>query len=90
MLPYINLGFIQIPSYSLMVFLGIVAFGIVAFINLKKLEKKDNDTIWQTLLTAAISLVVMYVSAAFFDSLFHSIEEGEILAGGITWEGGVI
>ena len=90
MLPYINLGFIQIPSYSLMVFLGIVAFGIVAFINLKKLEKKDNDTIWQTLLTAAISLVVMYVSAAFFDSLFHSIEEGEIVAGGITWEGGVI
>lgn len=90
MLHYINLGFIKIPSYSLMIFLGIIAFGIVLFINLKKLENKDKDTVWQTIITAAISLVVLYISAAFFDSLFHSIEEGTIVSGGITWEGGVI
>lgn len=42
------------------------------------------------MLVAAISFVVMYLSAAFFDGLFHSIEEGVLTFGGITWEGGVI
>ncbi len=90
MLPYVNLGFIQIPSYSLMLFLGIIAFFTVSLINLVKLEKKNKQTVWQVALTAAISLIVMYLSASFFDALFHSIEEGRLTFGGITWEGGVI
>ena len=32
----------------------------------------------------------MYLGALFFDSLFHSIEEGELVFGGITWLGGVV
>lgn len=90
MLPYINLGFIKIPSYGLMVVIGIIAFCVVSIYVLKKIEKKSNRIVIQTLFLSAISLVVLYLSANFFDSLFHSIEEGKPVMGGITWEGGVI
>ena len=51
---------------------------------------KVGNTIYQTLFIALVSIVVMYFSAAIFDSLFHSIEEGELVVSGITWEGGVV
>ncbi len=90
MLPYINLGFIKISSYTFMIALGVIAFVITAYIILKKIAKKDFNTIYQTLFISLISLVVMYFSAGFFDALFHSIKEGKFVMSGITWEGGVI
>jgi phosphatidylglycerol:prolipoprotein diacylglycerol transferase len=34
-------------------------------------------------------MAILYVSAFFFNSLFHTIEAGELKIGGITWLGGV-
>lgn len=90
MYPIIDLGFIKIPSYGLMIFLGLISYLILLYINLYKLEKKDKKTIQQTIIVSIISFVIMYISAAFFDSLFHSIQEQRIIISGITWEGGVI
>ena len=72
-----------------MVFLGLVAFAVYALIILKK-EKKEKGVIVKTMLVAGLSFVVMYFSAAIFDAIFHSIQEGMLVFGGITWEGGVI
>ena len=90
MYPIIDLGLIQIPSYGLMVFVGLIAYVIYLYISLKKIENKDDLTIKQTIIVSALSFVVMYISAAFFDALFHSISEKRLVFSGITWEGGVI
>lgn len=73
-----------------MVFLGIVAFVAISVFILVKIEKKDKSVVLRTLAVSAASLAVMYLSAGFFDSLFHSLKEGRLVIGGITWEGGVI
>lgn len=90
MLRYFDFGFIKLPAYGCMVFLGIAAFVAVSVFILRKIEKKDKDTVIRTLLVSGASLAVMYVSAALFDGIFHSIEEGRLVFGGITWEGGVV
>lgn len=87
---YFDLGFIKLPAYGCMAFLGIAAFVAVSIFILNKIEKKDNETVIRTLLVAGASLVVMYLSAALFDGIFHSIKSGRLVLGGITWEGGVV
>ena len=44
MLPYINLGFIQIPSYTLMLVIGVIAYTLYMFFTLKA-EGKDLEII---------------------------------------------
>ncbi|MBO5110697.1 MAG: prolipoprotein diacylglyceryl transferase [Clostridia bacterium] len=74
----------------MMVFLGGTAFLIFSLIVLIKLEHKSRDVVMQTLLTALLSFGVMFLSAYFFNALFHSLKAGRLVVGGITWEGGVI
>lgn len=90
MCPVIDLGFIKLPSYGLMIFIGFIAYLLYIYIVLKKFEKKEKDVIKQSFIVSILSFIAMYFSASFFDALFHSIDEKRLVVGGITWEGGVI
>ncbi len=76
--------------YSLMVFLGIVAFFAIYFILVEKGERLDRFTSNRMIFAGALGIVVLYASAFVLNSLFHTIEKGEIVIGGITWLGGVL
>lgn len=84
------MGSLTIPSYGLCVFLGIVACAIYIIVILKKIEKVDKKLTWKTIAVFAVSLICLYFFAAMFDALFHSIQVGQLVTNGITWEGGVI
>lgn len=90
MFPLIKLGIIELPSYTLMALLGLVAFSVFAIVELAVKQKKQGAQIFRIFVTSALSFAVMYVSAFLFDALFHSIAEGRPSFGGITWEGGVV
>lgn len=76
--------------YSLMVFVGAVAFVICFKVLVEKYERVDRITSNRLVFTSILGFVVLAVSAFIFNSIFHSIEEGKIVVGGITWLGGVI
>ena len=90
MLPEIKLGVLSIPSYGLMVFLGVLAYLAFLLVVLVRVDRKSPTVVRQTLLVSLLSFVAMYISALLFDGLFHSIDRGYLVLGGITWEGGVI
>ena len=89
MLPFINLGFIKIPSYTLMLVVGVVSYATYLLVTLKK-EGKSKQVIEKALLVSVLAFAVMGVTAFLFNSLFHSIEQGKLVMGGITWAGGVV
>ena len=90
MLRYLHfLGF-HIPTYSLMLVCGLVAFFVLFWLAHRNLIKADIVTFNRLLFVTCLSVVCLGVSAFFFNSLFHSIEEGRIVIGGITWLGGVV
>ena len=90
MLPVIRIGFLQLPAYGVMVFLGAVCYVLFLLFSLTRFEKKSPDVVKKTLLVSALSFVCLVLGAAFFNALFHSIAAGRLVIGGITWEGGVI
>ena len=63
---------------------------ILMFVWAKRKEKLRNFTANRMIFVMVIGLIVLLVSAFLFNSLFHSIERGEIVFGGITWLGGVV
>ena len=89
MMPYINLGFIKLPSYTTMMVLGVIAYVLNLIITFK-VEKKSVETLKKAISVSIIAFAVMGITAFIFDSLFHSIEEGRLVYGGITWAGGVV
>lgn len=78
-----------LDSYAIMLILGVIAFTLVFFTKTKKYNfskiLKENLVI-----TFIISGCLMYVGAFVFDTIFHSIEEGKFVKGGITFLGGFI
>lgn len=87
---YPNLFGIEfLDSYAIMTCLGIIAFAAVFFYKLK-INRVDNRMKEDLFLICVISGCLMYVGAFLFDSLFHSIEEGKIVRGGITYLGGFV
>ena len=90
MYPEINLGGLLIPTYGLMMYIGIV-FGLIYVYHAVVIrEKISKYTTFRLAICIAIGGIFTYFGAAFFDSLFHSIEEGKIVLGGITYLGGVV
>ena len=89
MLPHIIIFGFHIPTFSLMIFIGVLSMFGVFLLNTRKkeIERASFDRMLFFLL---LCLIVLYISAFFFDGLFHSIEAGRITFGGITWLGGVI
>ena len=90
MYPFLEIGEFKIPMYSLMIAIGVVFGGLFFFLVTFREEKFSELTLKRLLISIIISAICLVVGAAFFDSLFHSIEEGEPVIGGITWLGGVV
>ena len=72
-----------------MLVLGVIAYAIHMYFSLKK-DGKSVFVIEKSISVSIISFAVMGLFAFLFNSLFHSIEEGRIVLGGITWAGGVV
>lgn len=90
MFPVLNLGFIRVSMYSLMVVVGIIAYAIWTIQAVEKREKIETKTVNRLLIVSAFGFVALGLFALLFNSLFHSIERGYPVIGGITWLGGVI
>ncbi len=90
MYPEINIGNLTIYSYSLMIAIGVIFGMIYAYFFVIKSERISGSTTLRLLLVFIVGGISMYLGALFFDSLFHSIEEGTFVFGGITWLGGVV
>lgn len=91
MLPYLYIGeFIAIPMFMTMLILAGIAFILTMYFVLYKKEKVKNHTFIRMLIISIVGMAILGFSAFFFNSLFHSIEEGELKIGGITWLGGVL
>lgn len=89
MLPAIHIFGIHVPLYGLMMVLGGIAYAVMFFIITKR-EKVDGISRNRMLFFSILGAVVLYASAFVFDALFHSIEQGKLVAGGITWLGGIV
>ncbi len=90
MLRVIHVLGIHIPMYSLLVAIGIIAFFVTYFLYVERGEKLDRFNSNRLLFVAALGIVMLGISAFILNSVFHSIEEGELVIGGITWLGGVV
>lgn len=91
MLPYLYIGeWIAIPMFTTMLVLAGIAFILAMYFVLYKKEKVKERTFIRMLIISLIGMAVLGVFAFLFNSLFHSIEEGELKVGGITWLGGVL
>ncbi len=91
MYPKLNIGGLHISMYSLMLFIGIAAFFATTIVITTKGENAvTRRTFNRTLFVSALGIAVLGVSAFVLNSLFHSIEKGKIVFGGITWLGGVL
>lgn len=90
MLSSIHIFGIHISLYSTMLFLGIVSFFIMYFVLVERREKLDRTNSNRFVFVSALGIVVLGATAFVMNSIFHSIERGEIFIGGITWLGGVI
>ncbi len=89
MYPRIHFFGFHVPTFAFCIFLGIVAFLIYFKTIFDKKEKIDQYTTNRMFLISIAGIIILYVCAFFFNSLFHSIEEGKIVIGGITWLGGI-
>ena len=90
MLPHIHLGIFHIPSYSLLVLIGMIAFTVSTIHILEKRERTEVKVTNRLLIISAFGFIFLAISALIFNSIFHSIKNGRIVIGGITWLGGVI
>ncbi len=90
MYPFIHLFGMHIPAYSLMIFIGVIAALISSYFRIYKGEKISIYTSLRLIFCCIIGAIALYFGAFFFDTLFHSIDEGEFVWGGITWLGGVV
>ena len=90
MLPRIEIGIFKIPSFALMIWLGIMAFTFVTIYILEKREGTKKEITNRILIVCVIGLAALFVFALGFNSLFHSIALKRIKIGGITWLGGVL
>ena len=78
-----------VPLYTLFMILGVTAFLFTTLAIIGIREKIGNTTQKRIMVVCFLALFVLLIGAAFMDGLFHSIEEGKIVANGITWLGGV-
>lgn len=90
MVPVIHIGQLHIYSYSFMVFIGVVLFTIITIILLEKCEKTQQKVTNRILIISIFGFASLVGFAFIANSIFHSIEEGKIVLGGITWLGGVL
>ncbi|MCR5185470.1 MAG: prolipoprotein diacylglyceryl transferase [Bacilli bacterium] len=90
MFPSFEIGPLTIEMYYVMMVLGVIAGLLFAIFFIQKKEQFDKVTSIKLLGCFALGGTSMYIGAAFFDSVFHSIELGRWTLAGISWLGGVI
>lgn len=90
MFPQLNLGFVILPSYSVMVALGFLSLILLIIYISEKKEKKSVAITNRLLLISIAGFAVLVIFAYIMDGIFHSIEKGRLSFGGITWLGGVV
>ena len=79
----------SISSYTVMIIFGVIGCILVYLYQAKrnKLEKQTKENI---LIVGIVSGCMMYVGAFLFDAIFHSIKEGKLTYGSITFLGGMV
>lgn len=90
MLPNLYFGGIRIPTFSLCIYIGIIVFVIVTIFLQKNKFGYDRSSIMRMLLLSLAGFVSLGFFAFLLNSLFHSLEEGRLVIGGITWLGGFL
>ena len=90
MLPVIHIFGFHVPMYSLMTFLGVVAYAVTYYCVIERGRKLDRVSSNRFIFVSILAIIALYISAYLLNSLYHSIEEGEIVFGGITWLGGIV
>ncbi len=80
---------LHIPMYSVMLVLGIAAFFALLFVFFGETYRTDRISFNRILFVSCLSIAALGIFAFLFNSLFHSIEKGRLVFGGITWLGGV-
>ncbi len=90
MFPHWHIAGFKIPMYSFMLVVGGIAYVIVMLITFTRFEKVQKETIYRLLVVSVFGAIAMGVSAFILNSIFHSIQEGKLVIGGITWLGGVL
>lgn len=73
MYPEINIFGLEIPSYGVMISIGVLCLIGVMFYYFRK-EKISDSKIDRLLMCTAIGGLMMYVSALFFDALWHNLD----------------
>lgn len=76
--------------FSLMALCGLIAFTLTTIFILEKKEKVSQKITNRILIVCAVGFLALVVFAFLFNSLFHSIAQGRIVLGGITWLGGIL
>lgn len=79
----------SIPMYDLMVAIGII---LMIFYVAHRLEKESGYTREQAnklLVLIGVSLLIALISSFLFDGIFHSIKEGKLTFGSLTFIGGL-
>ncbi len=95
MYPYINIFGIEIPGYGLMISIGVLCLAGTLLYFLYKYKATDK-TIDRLIILTALSGFFMYLSAAFFDALWHNIDHFQTTGKfewewyGITFSGGLV
>ncbi len=90
MLPYVHILGLHLPMYSIMLAVGLAAFFALYGYYFRAEYRNDRITFNRLTFSVLLSIAALAVFAFVFDSLFHSISEGRLTFGGITWLGGVV
>lgn len=90
MYPAIHIFGQHVYMYSVMIFFGIVAYFVCYYCMIERGEKLERHNSNRLLIASVAGIAVLGLSALIFNSIFHSIEEGKVIIGGITWLGGVV
>ena len=90
MLPHFHILGLSLPSYATMVAVGAIFFLIYYKVVAVRREAIDRVSDNRLILVSILGFIALGLSALIMNSLFHSIEKGKIVIGGITWLGGVI
>ena len=90
MYPYLKIGSLNIPLYTVMIVLGVIVGLFIAFFTVYKKEKMTKKTGLIVLIACLIGSLFMFLGAMFFDALFHSIKDGKIGLYGMTFLGAIV